>query len=227
MRQPKEGIVTAPIPWSQLKGTLNTGDILSFEGNDGLDYAIRMVENAPYTHVGMVIRNGDDLWFWDAPGGGQTFPDPVSKIPDNLGARVADLEAVISYYMTAGGEVAMWWRQLTPAATPDQQASLMTFVKNADGTPFPGSTDKKLPAPWNLGVGFAESWAFGVKMNGTIAGTFFCAQLCAQSMMAMGLLPLSPPANAYDPASFNSSDPGVPKLQNGNTLSPTQQVSYP
>ena len=110
-----------------------------------------------------------DLWFWDAPGGGNTFPDPVSKNPNQTGARVADLETVVSYYMTSGGEVAMWWRQLQPAVTPTQQANLMTFVGLADGTPFPG-TNFKLPAPWNLGVGFAASWALGTTVHATIAG---------------------------------------------------------
>jgi hypothetical protein len=224
------GPVIPSIPWSEVVGQLNTGDVLSFAGDDPLDYAIQLVEGEPYTHVGIVIKNGTDLWFWDAPGGGNLFPDPVSKNPAQTGARVADLNDIVSYYMTqgptGGDEVEMWWRQLQPAITPAQQECLMTFVGLADGTPFPG-TDYKLPPPWNLGVGFAASWAFGVEANGTIAGTFFCAQLAAQSYMAMGLLPIWPsPANAYDPATFNSNDPSKLPLI-GNTLSPTQQVTYP
>ena len=221
------GPVIPSIAWADLVGNLNTGDILSFAGDNGLDYAIQMVEGQPYTHVGIVIKNGSDLWFWDAPGGGNLFPDPVSGNPAQTGARVADLNTIVSYYMSAaGGEVEMWVRQLNPPVTPEQQASLMTFVELADGTPFPGS-DLKIPAPWNLGTGFAASWAFGVKAKGTIAGTFFCAQLAAQSYMSMGLLPIWPwPANAYDPASFNSQDPTVLPLR-GVSLTATQQVTYP
>jgi len=56
--------------------------------------------------------------------------------------------------------------------------------------------------------------------------TFFCAQLAAQSYMSMGLLPIWPkPANAYDPASFNSDSSTVLPLI-GNTLSVTQPVDY-
>ena len=107
------GPVIPSIAWADLVGNLNTGDILSFAGDNGLDYAIQMVEGQPYTHVGIVIKNGSDLWFWDAPGGGNLFPDPVSGNPAQTGARVADLNTIVSYYMSkAGGEVEMWVRQL-------------------------------------------------------------------------------------------------------------------
>lgn len=218
-------IVIPPIDWADLYPQLNTGDLLSFAGHDPLDWAIQFVEQAPYTHVGMVIRDGSNLWFWDAPGGGETFPDPVSGNPNQTGARVADLQTVVSYYMTSGGEIGMWWRQLQPAVTPAQQTSLMTFVALADGTPFPG-TNLGLPAPWNLGVGFGASWALGKTLHATVAGTFFCAQLAAQSYMAMGLLPLWPrPANAYDPAIFNSDDPLTLPLR-GVTLTTPQPVNF-
>ncbi len=213
------------IAWSELAGQLQTGDVLSFEGDNPVDWAIRFVEGEPYTHVGIVIRDRAGLWFWDAPGGGKTFPDPVSKIPNQAGARVADLHDVVSYYMTTGGEVRMWARQLAPAITPEQQESLMIFVRLADGTPFPGS-DLKLQPPYNEAIGFAASWLFGKEAHGTIAGSFFCAQLAAQSYMAMGLLPIWPrPANAYDPASFNSDDPSAFPLI-GHRLSPRRQVTF-
>jgi hypothetical protein len=220
------GPVIPSIPWSEVVGQLNTGDILSFAGTSKLDYAIQMIEGEPYTHVGMVLNYEGKLWFWDAPGEGNTFYDPISKNPNQTGARVADLTSILDYYMgPQGGEVEMWWRQLQPSITPDQQTALLTFIGIADGMPFPGS-DLKLPPPWNLGEGFAASWMFGVKANSTVAGTFFCAQLCAQSFMSMGMLPLSPPANAYDPAIFNSTDAKKLPLV-GVTLSPPQLVSYP
>lgn len=218
-------IVIPSISWAELMPQLNTGDLLSFAGNAPLDWAIQFVEQAPYTHVGMVIREGTNLWFWDAPGGGELFPDPISKNPLQTGARVADLETIVSYYMTSGGEVEMWWRQLQPPVTPSQQSSLMTFVGLADGTPFPG-TDYTLPPPWNLGVGFAASWALGTTAHATVAGTFFCAQLAAQSYMAMGMLPIWPrPANAYDPAAFNSNDSETLPLI-GVTMTAAQPVTY-
>lgn len=224
--------VIPPVPWSTILPTLKTGDILSFEGVDQLDWAIQFVEEQPYTHVGMVLRPApDQLWFWDAPGGGMLFDDPVSGNSAQTGARVAVLSAVVPYYMTpaaqqGGGEVAMWVRQLTTPLTAAQEQSLMTFVKLADGTPFPQTTFPVSPR-WNLGFGFAESWMLGREFNATIAGSLFCAQLVAQSYMAAGLLPLHPkPANAYDPAMLMSQDPAVLPLI-GNGLTPPVPVSVP
>lgn len=223
--------MTASIAWSKLVGQLKTGDVLSFAGNNPVDWAIQFVEGQPYTHVGMVIRDESGLWFWDAPGeGSKTFPDPVSKNPNQKGARVASLEQIVSYYMDSGpgggGEIEMWCRQLSPAVTPEQQAALKIFVRLADGTPFPGDELKKVPPPYNDAMGFAASWAFGREANGTIAGSFFCAQLVAQSYMAMGLLPIRPrPANAYDPAWFNSDDSSVLPLI-GCKLGPVLQVTF-
>lgn len=219
------GPVIPATPWSEVVGQVNTGDIISFAGASPLDYAIQMVEGEPYTHVGMILNFDNNLWFWDAPGEGETFPDPISGNKNQTGARVALLSDILDYYMGSGGEVEMWWRQLTPAVTPEQNDALMTFIKLADGTPFPGS-DLKMPPPWNLGEGFAASWAFGVKANCTMAGSFFCAQLTAQSYMSMGMLPLSPPANAYDPAMFNSTSTKTLPLI-GVSLSPPLLVSYP
>ena len=226
------GPVIPPVAWSTILPTLKTGDLLSFEGVDALDFAIQFVEQQPYTHVGMVLRpTPDQLWFWDAPGGGTLFPDPVSGNPAQTGARVAALSSIVPYYTApassgGGGEVAMWVRQLKVPLTTVQENALMTYVGLADGIPFPTG---KLPVSprWNLGFGFGESWMLGREFNATVAGSLFCAQLVAQSYMAAGLLPLYPkPANAYDPAMLMSQDPAVLPLI-GNALTPPVGVQLP
>lgn len=220
--------MTASIAWSKLVGQLKTGDILSFAGDNAVDWAIQFAEGQPYTHVGMVIKDEAGLWFWDAPGkNSKTFPDPVSKKPNQTGARVAKLGDIVSYYMDTGpgggGEIKMWVRQIAPEVSPEQRAALDIFVRLADGTPFPGDD---LKSKYGDAVGFAASWAFGKEAGGTIAGSFFCAQLVAQSYMAMGLLPIWPnPANAYDPASFASEDRSVLPLIDCK-LGPVLQVTF-
>ncbi len=219
------GPVIPRVAWEDVVGQLRTGDVLFFSGDNSLDEVIQLVEGEPYTHVGLVINNGSDLWFWDAPGGGDTFPDPVSGNSNQKGARVAYLDKIVPYYMGTGGELNMWWSQLVPGVTPAQQSVLMNFVKTADGTPFPGETDP-LPPPWNVGVGFMESWIMGVTLKKPVIGSYFCAQLAAASYMAMGLLPTGPyPDNAYDPANFSSADPSKLPLI-GVSLTATQQVIY-
>lgn len=222
------------IPYQQLRNTLKTGDLLSFEGDGSpLDWAIKFAESgAPYTHVGMVIKDGENLYFWDAPGGGNRFPDPYKGGEAHGGCRVADLDKLLEYYMGEGGETQLFVRQLKAECTPEQQICLRTFIAQANGTPFPGD-ELTLPKPFNLGAGLFLSVALGnaqerLGMNLTICGSFFCAHLVAESYMRMGLLPIHPwPANSYSPANFNSTDPAKlgPPLQ--DLLGSTRKVFYP
>jgi hypothetical protein len=185
------------------KKVFQTGDVILFEGphDKPIDWFIQTVEGEPYTHAGIIIRQNDQLYIWDAPGGGTMFLDPDSQTT-HPGARVAPLDDLVNDYMKS--EVGLYYRQLRPAATPDQIAAMNIFIKAADGLPFPFQ-EPKLPDELNLGCGLAGSYAIGKKLQLTKAGTFFCAHLAAETYMRMGLMAIAPnPANAYDPADFAS-----------------------
>jgi hypothetical protein len=211
------------VKYSDIRSTLKTGDVFTFHGNSALDWMIQIEEGQPYNHVGLVIRKGDDLYFWDAPGGGQHFPDPFKNDQPHGGARAAALDDVLGYYMQT--EVSLFLRQVEPALSPERLAALDVFIELADGMPFPGQ-GIKLPFELGLGIGLAASFAFGNEFKSTHAGSFFCAHLAAETYMRMGLLPIAPyPANSYSPASFDSSDPKTLPLMNC-TLSDVVQVIY-
>jgi hypothetical protein len=216
-------MTTTTVKYSDIRSTLNTGDIFTFSGKSALDWMIQLEEGKPYNHVGMVIRKGDDLYFWDAPGGGQQFPDPFMNHEPHGGCRAAALDDVLGYYMQS--EVSLFLRQVRPVVPAERLAALDVFVALADGTPFPGN-GIHLPDEFGLGIGLAASYAFGRKFNCTHAGSFFCAHLAAESYMRMGLLQLRPrPANGYSPASFDSTDPSELPLVNC-TLTDVVQVEY-
>jgi hypothetical protein len=205
-----------------------TGDVLLFEGNPSnpLDWAIQHEEGAPYTHSGMIIRRDGALYFWDAPGAGETFVDPYAPganklLPKHDGCRVAPLDELLSYYMKS--EIALFWRQLSPALSADQVAAMNIFINIADGLPFPMQTPK-LPDEMNLGLGIAASYALGKKFQLTHAGEFYCAQLLAETYMRMGLMMMHPaPANAYAPADFAGN--ALPLI--GCSLGPVVQLQAP
>ncbi|HEU5133893.1 MAG TPA: hypothetical protein VFU13_02000, partial [Steroidobacteraceae bacterium] len=121
---------TNPVQYQQVRETLQTGDLLFFAGTSPVDFMIEALDVAagdpPYSHVGMVIRDGSELYFWDAPGGGNIFRDPYAALPRNRlhtigitshpGCRVAPLDLVLPYYMgLLGGH--FWVRHLTPSVT--------------------------------------------------------------------------------------------------------------
>jgi hypothetical protein len=220
-----------PVPYPEIRSTLQTGDLLFFAGSSPLDYMIEALDlaggDAPYSHVGMVIRDGENLYFWDAPGGGTTFPDPYTANPANRlytngqqiahdGCRVAPLDELLAYYVTVEG-THFWLRHLKPALTSDQLAALTIFINRHDGLPFPMPVETKLP----------ENYTAGQAGTTFFFGTYFCAQLVADSYLHMGLLSADKwPANSYNPGALASSDPNKLPLVKPATLSQTIDVVW-
>lgn len=218
---PTPGVPT--IPFAELLETGGTGDLLIFQGKSPLDYMIQLEEHAPYNHVGMLVRRPDGLFFWDAPGGGPGYPDPYRGNASHPGTRVAPLPALFRDYMA--DEVACFYRALSPALSDAQRAALDLFIDAVDGFPFPGD-GWKLPDELNLGIGIQASYFLGRHHHLTKAGSYFCAQLVADTYMHMGLLPPAPrPANGYSPADFGATDGSLPLVR--ATLGPVTQVLRP
>lgn len=211
---------------------MNTGDILTFEGTAPLDYMINLLEDGKYSHVGMVLRTAEGtLLFWDAPGGGNLFLDPLNKNPAQNGCRVALLDDILKYYMTMEKPYFTWRPLLKPKfeAIPPK---LMRFVEDATGTQFPGDTADIPPevALWfkqhfpnataetkedlKHGVGLLLTYLTGKILQLPVEGSYFCAQLVARTYMELGLLPTAPlPANGYAPANFDGQGMKLPLLE--------------
>ena len=124
--------------YADIRPQLKTGDILSFEGSEGLDVLINLMEGGGYSHVGIVLRDAEDnLWFWDAPGNDIEFPDPYNKNAMHSGTRVANLDNLLEHYVTIMNITGFSWCQLTPN-NPIDYAALVTWITANDGLPFPG-----------------------------------------------------------------------------------------
>src|SRR3989442_8624633 len=140
-------------PYSQIRSQLHTGDIFFLHGTSPAGVMIERLEELahwpPFSHVGMVVKDGDDLYLWDAPGsGGDCFRDPYSSDKDNrtygwpgtplhAGCRVSPLDDVLAYYLTKVKPKGFWLRQLEPAVTSDRFGALRLFINRVDGMPFP------------------------------------------------------------------------------------------
>lgn len=239
------GLPTSPsIPYSQIRSKLNTGDIFFLHGTSPAGVMIENVEQMegwpPYSHCGMVINDGGNLYFWDAPGGGDCFPDPYATDPDNRiyekytptngahpGCRVADLDDVLAYYATrvTPDFDGFYLRQLEPAVTPEKFGALRTFINRVDGLPFPAgpAVFGQDPMVTGLGAGFIA----GQLRASLFFGTYFCAQLLADSYMHMGLLDMELfPPNGYSPAAFTMDGTNRLPLIAPATLGPVTCVPW-
>jgi hypothetical protein len=204
---PKFPPTSPSIPYQQFRPKLGTGDLVFLHGTSPAGVLIETLEEfgdlPAYSHVGMVVRDGDNLYLWDAPGGGQCFSDPYATDPDNrtygtpehAGCRVSVLDDVLAYYLTKVDSPGFWVRRLTPRVTDDKLAALRTFINRVDGLPFPAK------------AGLGPTYLAGQQRQSLFFGTYFCSQLVADSYMHMGLLEMEAiPPNGYSPAVFATSD---------------------
>lgn len=208
--------VIPPTKYTDIRGSLKTGDLFLFYGESRAGVLIETLESLEglpaYSHVGMVINDQGNLYFWDAPGAGNTFPDPYGNDPNNRMygktpqegcCRVADLDDLLAYYATVV-EQPFELRQLSAPVSAEAFAALRIFIDRVDGFGFPMG-----PGGENYGefTGLAANYAAGQAGMTLFHGTYFCAQLVADSYMHMGILSMDQwPANSYSPADYVRTD---------------------
>jgi hypothetical protein len=223
------------VPYAAIRPELATGDLFFLQTASPQAKWIKRLEDhyrlPPYSHLGMVVKDGNKLLLWDAPGRGECFPDPyAAEDPDNRlygsppehpGCRVSELDAVLAYYATKVDvkPTGFWLRRLAHPVSGEQFAALRRFINRADGMPFPEE----------LGyAALAANFAAGQAGMTMFFGTYFCSQLVADSYMHMGMLEMEGrPPNAYAPAHFGietanfgitDAPPWVPPAGLGGTM---------
>jgi hypothetical protein len=213
--------VIPSVPYSQIRGSLNTGDLFFFYGQSPAGILIEDLESLkgwpPYSHVGMVINDQGNLYFWDAPGSGDCFPDPYASDPNNRihntpvhpGCRVAVLDDLLAYYAGVV-EQPFTLRQLSAPPSAESFAALRLFIDRVDGFAFPSGPGPKWFKEFS---GLMANYLAGQERATLLSGTYFCAQLVADSYMHMGLLEMGEyPPNSYSPADFGRTDKEMPLL---------------
>jgi hypothetical protein len=211
-----------PKPYKTARPNLGTGDLIFLHGTSDAGVMIENIEKTldwpPYSHVGMVIKDGTNLYFWDAPGGGDCFPDPYFDDPDNriygkqvhTGCRVSVLDDLLAYYSTKTDAGGFWIRPLASGVSPAQFTAMRIFINRVDGLLFPAGVGPGDPAATGLG----ESYVAGQTGSSILWGNYFCSQLVTDTYMHMGLVEMDDyPPNGYAPAAFGIDDPSTVGLR--------------
>lgn len=217
--------------YTAIRSTLQTGDLFFFFGTSPAAVLIEDLESfselPPYSHVGMVINDGGNLYFWDAPGSGDCFTDPYASDPNNRlhggnpvhpGCRVAQLDSLLAYYSTVVSQP-FELRQLNAPVSADSFTALRAFIDRVDGLPFPNGPGPEWLKEFS---GLMANYVAGQKGISVLYGTYFCAQLVADSYMHMGLLDMDEwPPNSYSPADFVRTDKDMPFVPGVSLQTPT------
>ncbi|MFN8359554.1 MAG: hypothetical protein U0264_06535 [Candidatus Kapaibacterium sp.] len=191
--------------YAELAPSLQTGDVILFQGFDLSGFLIEALEAElnlpPYSHVGIVMRLPDGnspsgLYFWQAappptPGNDTNFgPDYIKGVVSD-GCQLVSLDNVMAWAaaQSAQGPSTSYLlaaRHLTPAISADDATTMMNFVRFLVGRSF----------SYPVGEGMMIDYAEGAVENKQSPNTtFFCSKLASATYQACGILPPSPVPN--------------------------------
>ena len=106
--------VIPPYKYTDIRSSLKTGDLFLFYGQSDAGMLIEDLEALagmpPFSHVGMVINDGGNLYFWDAPGGGARSPIRTGTTPTTESTvRPRRRAAVVSPTSTTSSRTTQRW----------------------------------------------------------------------------------------------------------------------
>lgn len=180
-----------PVPLQAALERTRTGDLWLFRGRTVADRAIHVATNSPINHVGLSVVV-DDLppLMWHA-----ALDRKLVDVWSNehvRGTQLNRLDAVVHRWRDLGNRV--WARPIRPELTDLHELRLLETIEEMHGRGFPNT------------VGMARHWLAGRARRDTGLETAYCAEVVATTMIRMGLLPATRPANWYDPGRFWSGD---------------------
>lgn len=180
--------------YSQIKGSLKTGDIIVFQGFDDAGIAIMLYEEKidilPYTHVGIIFelpeRNGlpKGLYFWQAApldtSDPARFGNDYIKGAVSNGAQMVSLDKMMSYISNLSGADTMTVsiRKLEKPLTQPQQNALFNYACQVAGRSFSYPTYDGMVKDYMAG-------AMGIQSGDE---SFFCSKLASQTFVAAGII---------------------------------------
>ncbi len=201
-----------PVPYERLRPNLQTGDLVSFHGLDLESAFIELLEHSPWSHVGMVLRLPclEYPLLWESTPLHYLY-DPVLRRTKS-GPRLVSLDGRLQLSLDRGLYNRFMIRHLEVSRSRDMLRALTAFIAEVHRLAFPGS--------WEMIKDFLEGRLLNSQPE--TRRSFYCAELVAETYMRMGLLPASPPSNAYLPKDFT--DPEHLTLLRGGSLGPAIAV---
>jgi len=203
--------------YDQIASTLQTGDILLFDGVSLESRLIEDIDRSRFSHVGMAVRlPGYDaplLWSSDTIA---TLKDPLAD-KAHAGVHLLDLRQTLQFLLeetTREKKPPYSFARRALTATRDLKfyQALEAFMHKIDGRAFPSLA--------KMAEHFLEG-TLGIKVS---LRTFFCAELIADTYEHLGLLPTKRLVNSYSPGSFAQEHP----LQLIDArLGPEEPFTYP
>lgn len=203
------------VPYDDVVDILQTGDLLLFHGENRISREVEIATGSPFSHCAMIVRHDRRAvpMIWQAGPGGIEV-DPVKHVKHG-GAQLGDLRETLALMEDPKYHDTGYLRRLTVERPDGFDDEALRAVAELDGRPFPSILE------------MVEHFVLGKLLHVvTDEKTLFCAELVALTYMRLGLLPESPPANAYDPGTLSSRNRNLP-LMHGASLGAEIRIERP
>ena len=201
--------------YEEIRGQLQTGDIVLFAGKGGVSAGIKWLTFCPWSHVGMVVcappESGplaDTVLLWES-----TNLDNLKDALDGVARRGVQLVLLGERIQTYPGEIGI--RMLSAHREPAMLEALSALRMKLRDRPY---EQKKLEL-----MRAALDGPFERLRNPEDLSSLFCSELVAEAYQAMGLLtdhPAAKPSDEYTPRDFA----GELALLRGAVLGPVVQI---
>lgn len=195
------------IPYSEVKGSLKTGDLILFHGVQQVSQLIEIIEWSFWSHIGMVVLPkdigiiGEEPLFWESTSSGDGIEDVIIGKPKDSGPMLLSLADRIKVDLDNQYDTHFKVKYLNRSLTELELQQLKAFIYKAH--------DRVFPSTENLLKYYIEGKYFNVPSPDTEA---FCSQLTAETFMEMGFISTKYAPNGYCPDDFNKCD-NMPSLK--------------
>ena len=176
--------------YSEIRHTLNTGDILLFSGKGVISSMIQWFTRSQWSHVAMVIRSQelDMLLSWES-----TTLSKVKDIRSGTEKQGVQLVALSDRIYTYEGTIAI--RQLKGVEVdPARMRELQLFRDEVKNRPYEESKIELAKSAYDGPGGHNEE----------DLSSLFCSELIAEAYQRMGFLSNTISSNEYTPANFGN-----------------------
>ena len=173
--------------YADMRGRLQTGDLVLFSGKGWLSRLIQFGTASRWSHVGMVLvlQQHDVVLLWEST--------TLSSLPGIVSGRATkgvQLVALSERLRTYGGGAAVC--HLKGVALEGKAMRALTrFRREVRGRPYEQSKLQLIVSVFRRWCGFGEDLS-----------SLFCSELVAEAYQRMGLLHPDVPSNSYTPADF-------------------------
>ncbi|OUS24539.1 hypothetical protein A9Q99_24395 [Gammaproteobacteria bacterium 45_16_T64] len=175
--------------YQEIRGDLNTGDIVLFSGKGGISAGIKWGTLSKWSHVGMILNfpEYDFVTVWESTNLDNTI-DLDTAIP-RKGVQLVPLSARVNGYK---GDIAV--RKLIGVNQDAMDiGALMQLRKEIAGRKYEESVIELFKAAYDGPLG----------RNSEDLSSLFCSELVAEAYQRLGLLTEVKPSNEYTPADFS------------------------